>query len=75
METDLTIDNVLAAVEALATKEHQTVEAVLSELARKARSSDDLGFVIDEDGFPVLLVRDRTPITLPFVNELRDELP
>jgi hypothetical protein len=46
---------------------------VLSELARKARFSAGPGFVIDQDGFPVLIVRDLTSVTMDFVNQLRDD--
>ena len=75
MQTTLTIDDdVLAAAENLAHKEHQTVGKVLSDLARKALRGEEVVYTMDS-GIPVLPLKDHTPITLEFVNELRDEHP
>jgi hypothetical protein len=76
MRTTLAIDDdVLAAAKPLATRQHKSVDEVISTLARQALRPSR----IDGDtrnGVPLLPRRpDAAPVTLELVNQLRDELP
>lgn len=76
MRTTLTIDDdVLSAAKELAAKEGKTIGEVLSSLAREALRPEKRGGRT-RNGVPLLQVgSDPKPVTLEFVNQLRDELP
>jgi hypothetical protein len=75
MQTTLTIDDdVLAEAEELASRRNQTVGQVISSLSREGLKSA-APQPVGRSGFPLLPMRDPTPVTLEFVNQLRDELP
>ncbi len=75
MQTTIDIDDdVLADAEQLAKQTSQTVGKVLSALSRKPLKMT-LSASGSRSGFPLLPMRDPTPVTLEFVNRLRDELP
>ena len=72
MERTLTIDDdVLTAVEELAVEQRTSVDQVISDLSRKALASHPK-HIVSNDDFPGLPAREVGPITLEFVNELRD---
>ena len=72
MQVTLAIDDdVLAAAERLASQQQKSVDEVITDLSRKGLQPNVLLTRIPE-GFPVLPVRDSTPVTLEFVNRLRD---
>ena len=74
MQTTLTIDDdVLAAAMSLAAKRHQTVGEVISSLSRQSLPYDEI-IIEKRNGVPLLPVRDSTPVTDEFVNQLKDEL-
>jgi len=76
MRTTLTIDDdVLAAAKDLAEREHKTVGAVISALARQSlRRTPPAG--ASRNGIPLLPVReDASVVTMEMVNRLRDALP
>jgi len=75
MRTTLAIDDdVLAAVRERAARQHQSVGAVLSALAREALRPAPRS--ASRNGLALLPVQPgATPITLETVNQLRDELP
>jgi hypothetical protein len=75
MQTTLVIDDdVLADAERLAEERHQTVGEVISSLSRQSLKHAPFA-PVSRSGFPLLPVRDTTPITLEFINQLRDEYP
>jgi len=74
MRTTLSIDDdVLSAAKELAAKDGKTIGEVLSDLARQAlRPAKSSGRT--RNGVPLLPVQpDAKPVTLDFVNQLRDE--
>lgn len=74
MERLLTIDDdVLTAVEELAQRQGTSVDHVISELSRKALASQAKER-FSRDCIPTIPMRDPTPVTVEFVNELRDRL-
>ncbi len=75
MRTTLALDDdVLAAARAIAERDHKTIGQVVSELARKSLA--DRPRLRTRNGIPVLDKKSRgVPITLEFVNRLRDETP
>ncbi len=76
MRTTLTIDDdVLEAARELAAQERKSIGEVLSSLAREAlRPKKQTRRT--RNGVPLLPVRsDSVPVTLEFVNQLRDDLP
>lgn len=75
MRTTLALDDdILAAARAIAERERKTIGQVVSDLARK--SLNDRPKPKTRNGIPVLDKRSRgVPITLEFVNRLRDETP
>ncbi len=75
MQTTLIIDDdVLAEAGELAKQRSQTVGEVISALTREALHPKQPVYV-SRSGMPLLPVKDMTPVTLEFVNELRDECP
>lgn len=72
MQTTLILDDdVLAAATDLAHREDKPLGKIVSELARKSlRSSAQ---TIAREDFPVLTVRDATPVTVEFVEQLQEE--
>ncbi len=75
MRTTLAIDDdVLAAAKGLAARQHKTVGEVISTLARQSLQAPVSG-KSRRNGIALLTVKDSTPITMEFVNQLRDELP
>jgi len=75
MRTTIDIDDdVLADAEQLAKQTSHTVGKVLSTLSRTPLKVS-LTAAGSRSGFPLLPMRDPTPVTLEFVNRLRDELP
>ncbi len=75
MQTTIDIDDdVLADAEQLARQTSQTVGKVLSSLSRMQLKLS-LSASTGRSGFPLLPMRDPTPVTLEDVNRLRDELP
>ena len=71
MERTLTIDDdVLEAAEKLAQRQRKSVDSVISELSRQALEARRVHTLRDD--FPGLPARGVGPITLQFVNELRD---
>ena len=75
MRTTLAIDDdVLAAAKAMAERQHRSIGAVVSELARQALTRPVLQG--ERNGVPLLPVADnRASVTLDVVNALRDEAP
>jgi hypothetical protein len=75
MRTTLSIDDdVLAAAEGLAARQHKTVGEVLSELARQALRPNASKPRRERNGIPLLVQKaGATPVTLELVNQLRDE--
>ena len=75
MRTTLTLDDdVLMAARAIAERERRTIGAVISDLARKSLS--DRPTYKTRNGIPLLNKRPGSaPVTLEFVNRLRDESP
>lgn len=75
MRTTLAIDDdILAAAKALAAQQRRSVGEVISDLARRSLHRPQGGG--ERNGIPLLAVRpDAPPVTLEFVNALRDELP
>ncbi len=72
MERLLTIDDdVLTAAEELAGQQGTSVDRVISELSRKALASRPKERFSRAD-IPTIPLRDATPVTVEFVNELRD---
>jgi len=75
MRTTLAIDDdVLAAAKGLAEHQNKTVGEVISMLARKSLQAP-VTSISKRNGVPLLAVKDGTPVTMEFVNQLRDELP
>ena len=75
MRTTLAIDDdVLAAAKGLAELENKTIGEVISMLARKSLQAP-VTSISERNGVPLLTVKDGTPVTMEFVNQLRDELP
>jgi hypothetical protein len=75
MRTTLAIDDdVLAAAKGLAEHENKTIGEVISMLARKSLQTP-VANTSERNGVPLLAVKDGTPVTMEFVNQLRDELP
>lgn len=71
MPTVILNDEAFAEVKDIAEQRHQTVDEVVAAVLR-----DGLKKVVLEktrSGIPLLPVRDTTPVTLEFVNELREE--
>jgi hypothetical protein len=76
VRTTLTIDDdVLEAARELAAQERKSIGEVLSSLAREALRPQKQTRRT-RNGVPLLPVRsDSVPVTLEFVNQLRDDLP
>ena len=75
MRTTLAIDDdVLAAAKGLAEHQNKTIGEVISMLARKSLQAPATT-TSERNGVPLLTVKDGTPVTMEFVNQLRDELP
>ncbi|CAN7725602.1 CopG family transcriptional regulator [Phyllobacterium sp. LjRoot231] len=75
MRTTLAIDDdVLAAAKGLAERQNKTIGEVISMLARKSLQAP-VTSRSERNGVPLLAVKDGTPVTMEFVNQLRDELP
>jgi hypothetical protein len=75
MQTMLTIDDdVLQAAEEIAAQKKAPIGKVISDLTRQALAPSGPPYEI-RNGIPVLVTRDPTPVTLEFVNQLRDETP
>lgn len=76
MRTTLSIDDdVLLAAKSLAQREHRSVGAVISALARQALRREP-GAGRSRNGVPLLPAQaDAAPVTMAFVNQLRDALP
>ncbi|BCH33707.1 hypothetical protein MesoLjLc_56370 [Mesorhizobium sp. L-8-10] len=74
MRTTLAIDDdVLVAAKAMARQQDRSLGEVISELARRSLRRPRIGG--ERNGIPLLSPRpDSPPVTLEFVNELRDEL-
>ncbi|PSH56867.1 CopG family transcriptional regulator [Phyllobacterium endophyticum] len=73
MRTTLAIDDdVLAAAKGLAELENKTIGEVISMLARKSLQTA-VANTSERNGVPLLVVKDGTPVTMEFVNQLRDE--
>ncbi len=77
MRTTLSIDDdVLAAARRLAQREHKTMGQVISALARQALAANDKAMRVVRNGVPLLpRGTNATPVTLEWVNRLRDEQP
>ena len=77
MRTTLAIDDdVLAAAKHLAERERKSVGEVVSNLARQGLTKGIRASRPVRNGVPLLPTRkDRTPVTLELVNQLRDEQP
>jgi len=75
MRTTLAIDDdVLAAAKGLAVRQHKSIGAVISMLARQALRPASTARKM-RNGIPLLPVRpDAVPVTMELVNQLRDEL-
>ena len=75
MRTTLALDDdILSAARVIAERERKTIGQVVSDLAR--RSLNDRPKLKTRNGIPILDKRSRgVPITLEFVNRLRDETP
>ena len=77
MRTTLAIDDdVLAAANHLAEREHKSLGEVITLLARQGLSRQARGARAVRNGVPLLPARKgATPVTLELVNRLRDETP
>lgn len=77
MRTTLAIDDdVLAAAKHLAERERRTVGEVISTLARQGLSRGGRSARTERNGIPLLPSGESaSPVTLEFVNQLRDEQP
>ena len=77
MRTTLAIDDdVLAAAKHLALRERQTVGEVISNLARQGLARGSRAARVERNGIPLLPTqKGAAPVTLDFVNQLRDEQP
>jgi hypothetical protein len=77
MRTTLAIDDdVLAAAKHLAEREHRTIGAVISTLARQGLSRGSRSSRTERNGIPLLQRgKGALPVTLELVNQLRDEQP
>jgi len=75
MRTTLAIDDdVLAAAKHLAVREHKSMGEVISALARQGLSRGARNAPAQRNGIPLLPSRKgAVPVTLEFVNQLRDE--
>jgi hypothetical protein len=75
MRTTLAIDDdVLAAAKGLAARQHKSIGAVISTLARQALRPASAPREM-RNGVPLLPMRpDAAPVTPELVNQLRDEL-
>ena len=74
MQTTLTIDDdILQAAEEIAARKKKPLGTVISDLTRQALAPSGPPYEI-RDGIPVLRVSDQRPVTLEFVNQLRDEI-
>ncbi|KAA1178916.1 CopG family transcriptional regulator [Rhizobium tropici] len=75
MRTTLAIDDdVLAAAKAMAEQQRRSVGDVISDLARRSLSHPQP--LKERNGVPLLTPKPgNPPVTLDFVNKLRDELP
>ena len=65
-------DDVLEAAENLAAERHLSVGEVISSLSRAAPSNQSSA-LSNRSGFPLLPMRDPTPVTLEHINQMRDE--
>ncbi|HEY1807291.1 MAG TPA: hypothetical protein VGG42_01960 [Acidobacteriaceae bacterium] len=76
MRTTLAIDDdVLAAARGMAALQRKSVGEIISFLARKALTPQDVTLET-RNGIPLLPLRlDARPVTLEMVNVLRDEMP
>jgi hypothetical protein len=69
----ITIDDAtFAEAQDLAEQRHQTVDQVFTSVFRDGLQKI-VSFEKTRSGIPLLPVRDTTPVTLEFVNELREE--
>lgn len=77
MRTTLTLDDdVLAAARHLAEREGKSIGDVVSALVRRGLQRDASRGAAVRNGVPLLPVREgSTPVTLEWVNRLRDEQP
>jgi hypothetical protein len=77
MRTTLAIDDdILAAAKHLAEREQKTLGEVISALARQGLARGSRSKRTERNGVPLLPTRrGATPVTMEFVNQLRDELP
>ncbi|MCY7317090.1 MAG: CopG family transcriptional regulator [Rubrivivax sp.] len=77
MRTTLAIDDdVLAAAKHLAAREQQTLGEVISSLARQGLARSGPASRVERNGIPLLSSKKgAVPVTLEFVNRLRDEQP
>ena len=77
MRTTLAIDDdVLAAARHLAEREQRTVGEVISALARQGLASGGRSTRAERNGIPLLPSgKSASPVTLGFVNRLREEQP
>ncbi len=77
MRTTLALDDdVLAAARHLADREGKTVGEVVSALARQGLARKTRAGRSERNGVPLVPVRRGAgPVTLEFVNQLRDEQP
>lgn len=77
MRTTLQIDDdLIETARAIAERDHRTMGDVVSELMRKGIQAEGQISPRNRLGLPVLPARGlRKPVTLEFVNRLRDELP
>jgi hypothetical protein len=75
MRTTLAIDDdILAAAKHLAAREHKSVGEVISALARQGLTRSSRSPRSERNGIPLLPRRkSAVPVTLEFVNQLRDE--
>ena len=76
MRTTITIDDdVLAAARALSERDGRSLGAVISALARESLRPQAVA-TSTRNGLPLLsLGKENRPVTLEFVNQLRDESP
>jgi hypothetical protein len=65
-------DDVFKAAKDIAEVRHQTVDELINDISRDAFRSTPPK-LRPSDGMPMLPVRDTTPVTLEFVNKLREE--
>jgi len=76
MRTTLAIDDdIMATAKHLAQREHKSVGAVISALARRGMERETLACSQQRNGVPLLPRRQgASPVTPELVNQLRDEL-